>query len=184
MSFSFVYFFFNFLKCCITLSLNRLILLFTTWRPRDSLFDFRVFVRVSKLYFPRIFCSSFKLIEHQTVRSSRVYCNVNDNLHVACESVSPPVVTFWIIVWQYGVRDKQRVFAVNTVRVYRRQWWLPESLFDKMAYAKKQLVFTVNTLILVCKKRSSCHKSWVLYITYQSSIISMFWLPRFPLRWL
>jgi hypothetical protein len=38
------------------------------------LFDFRVFVRVSKPDFPRIFCSSFKLFEHQTVRSSRVHC--------------------------------------------------------------------------------------------------------------
>jgi hypothetical protein len=38
------------------------------------LFDFRVFVRVSKPDFPRIFCLSFKLFEHQTVRSSRVHC--------------------------------------------------------------------------------------------------------------
>jgi hypothetical protein len=47
----------------------------TTWRPRDSLFDFRVFVRVSKPDFPLIFCSCLKLFEHQTVRSSRIYCS-------------------------------------------------------------------------------------------------------------
>jgi hypothetical protein len=46
-------------------------------RPRDSFFDFRVFVRVSKPDFPQIFCSSFKLFEHQTVRSSRVHCTWN-----------------------------------------------------------------------------------------------------------
>jgi hypothetical protein len=46
-------------------------------RPRDSLFDFQVFVRVSKPDFPRIFCSSFKLFENQTVRSSRVHCIYN-----------------------------------------------------------------------------------------------------------
>jgi hypothetical protein len=42
--------------------------------PRDSLFDFRVFVRVSKPDFPRMLYSNFKLFEHQTVRSSRVHC--------------------------------------------------------------------------------------------------------------
>jgi hypothetical protein len=43
-------------------------------RLHDSLFDFRAFVWVSKLDIPWIFCSSFKLVEHQIVRSSRFHC--------------------------------------------------------------------------------------------------------------
>jgi hypothetical protein len=46
---------------------------YKAWRPRDSLFDFPVFVRVSKLDFPQFFFSNFKLFKHQTVRSSRVH---------------------------------------------------------------------------------------------------------------
>jgi hypothetical protein len=49
-------------------------LLYKAWWPRDSLFDFQVFIRVSKPDFPRIFCLSFKLFEHQTFRSSRIDC--------------------------------------------------------------------------------------------------------------
>jgi hypothetical protein len=41
---------------------------------RDSLFNFWVFVWVSKPDFPQIFCSNFNLFEHQTIRRSRVHC--------------------------------------------------------------------------------------------------------------
>jgi hypothetical protein len=63
----------NFLKCCITLSLNRLILLFTT-----AIMGATSLQGVTTWFFVRLssFCSSFKLFEHQTVRSSRLHCTL------------------------------------------------------------------------------------------------------------
>jgi hypothetical protein len=46
-------------------------LLYKAWRSRE---DHVILVPVSNVDFPRIFCSSFKLFENQTVRSSRVHC--------------------------------------------------------------------------------------------------------------
>jgi hypothetical protein len=43
-----------------------------------------VIVRVSKLDFPQIFCSNFKLFKHQTVRSSRVHCIYNFEEKLTC----------------------------------------------------------------------------------------------------
>jgi hypothetical protein len=54
-------------------------LLYKAWRPCDSLFDFRVFVRASKPDFPRTFCSTFKLFDHQNVRNLRFHCISNVN---------------------------------------------------------------------------------------------------------
>jgi hypothetical protein len=83
----------------------------TTWRPRDSLFDFRVSVRVSKPDFPRILCSSFKLFEHQTVRSSRVHCIYMCPWH----KISKEYIVSELILKS----DRTEVLQVEIVKVVR-----------------------------------------------------------------